>query len=140
MGLEIQISLIIAIASVITAIIAAIFSYKSYRINQQRYIVQALQLERKAWLNRIKHFIKHNVEHLDWTDKRFLKKDKIIIKEKEVSTWDSLAKHKFYEITDLAISKHFNGKETMTEMIEKVFERRLKDSYWIQKKNNKLKK
>lgn len=128
------ITLIIALTSVITAIIAVVFTFKSYKINKQRLIIQSLQIEKDTWINRIKHWIRNNLDNLEWPDKNFLKEDFVIRDKKEVSTWDDLAINKYYEIMDRAISKKFKGDETMTEMIEIVFVNRIKKSYWINKK------
>lgn len=130
-------SLLISLISATAASLAATFAFKTYRVNQQRYIVMTIQAERKAWINRINHFIKIHVDDLTWDNKKYSKKDTIKVGEKQVSTWEKLSKQKYYELIDEAISKEFKGNETMTEMIEHVFEKELKSSYWREKKYGK---
>ncbi len=132
-GMIIAISGIIAVTSLLTAMFAAYFSFKSYKINQQRRILMSIQIERKVWSNRIKHFIKKNVDHIDWKNnhKNYSKKNYIERKDgTKVSTWDMYTKDIYYKISDMAVSGKFNGKETMKLMIEEAIAKDLKDSYW----------
>lgn len=124
------ITILISCVSAFAAAIAATFAYKTFKINQQRYIVMSIQVEKHAWYNRIRHFIEMNADHLKWDDKRYSKRDKVKKGDRTVSTWDKLAKQKYYELIDNALSKQFKGSETMTEMIESVFKDEFKDAYW----------
>ncbi len=127
------ISGIVSITSLLTAMIAAYFSFKSYKVNQQRMVLTSIQIERKVWLNRIKHFIKKNVEYIDWKCKKinkYSKKNYVIKNGIKTSTWDSLAKDIYYKISDMAVSGKFDGKETMKVMIENALMNELKSEYW----------